>query len=236
MNPANLSASPRQPAASLAARLITLVSLLGLTGLFAVVVFAYASPPSSPMPAAPPLFDNLGTHSRAITTASPEAQRYFDQGMRFLFGFNHGMAVRSFEAAVALDSECAMAHWGVAVANGPHINFPLVPPPQAEKAWKHLTLARQFASRGTPAEQGLIAALGHRYASPQPEDRRPLDEAYADAMRKLWWQFQGRRHRRVLCGIADESPALGPMDARGRRATRHRGGHQGPRHRAGAQR
>lgn len=172
---------------SLVARLLTLFSLLGFTGALAVVVFAYATPQAAP--ALPPLFENLGTHSRKITTSSPEAQRYFDQGLRFLFGFNHGMAIRSFQAAAQLDPECAMAHWGIALANGPHINFPLVPPPQAEMAWKHLTLARQFASRGTPAEQALISALAERYASPQPDNRAPLDEAYAAAMRKVWWQF-----------------------------------------------
>ncbi len=188
MNPAHPAAASRQATPSFLARVWSLVTLLGLTGACAVVLYAYANPPAA-APVAPPLFDNLGVHSRKITTSSPQAQRYFDQGLRFLFGFNHGMAVRSFEAAAALDPECAMAHWGIAVANGPHINFPLVPPPQAEKAWKHLELARKHAARGTPAEQALIEALGHRYAWPQPEDRRPLDEAYADAMRKLWWRF-----------------------------------------------
>jgi tetratricopeptide (TPR) repeat protein len=135
---------------------------------------------------APPLFDDLGSHTRPITTASPEAQRYFDQGLRFLFGFNHGMAIRSFEEAARLDPECAMAHWGIALACGPHINFPLVPPPRAEQAWRELTLAQQHAKKATPVERDLIAALGHRYANPQPEDRTPLDQAYADAMRRLW--------------------------------------------------
>jgi len=133
-----------------------------------------------------PLFDGLGTHSFKVTTASPEAQRYFDQGLRFVFGFNHGAAIRSFQEAARLDPDCAMAHWGIALASGPHINFPLVPPPAAELAWKELTLARAAAVRATPVERDLIEALGHRYASPQPEDRSALDLAYADAMRKAW--------------------------------------------------
>ena len=78
-----------------------------------------------------PLFDGLGSHSRKITTKSPKAQRYFDQGMRFLYGFNHSAALRSFNEAAKLDPECAMAHWAIALAHGPHINFPLVPPPEA---------------------------------------------------------------------------------------------------------
>ena len=155
---------------------VVFVLLLAFTFMSSVV---RGSPPV-------PLFDGLGTHSFKVTTASPEAQRYFDQGLRFVFGFNHGAAIRSFQEAARLDPDCAMAHWGIALASGPHINFPLVPPPAAELAWKELTLARAAAVRATPVERDLIEALGHRYASPQPEDRSALDLAYADAMRKAW--------------------------------------------------
>jgi tetratricopeptide (TPR) repeat protein len=64
-----------------------------------------------------------------------------------------------------------------------------VPPPAAERAWKELTLAQQNADKASPVEKALIEALGHRYADPQPEDRKPLDEAYAAAMREVWKQF-----------------------------------------------
>ncbi len=136
-----------------------------------------------------PLLEGLGSHSRPITTRSPEAQRYFDQGFNLLFGFNHGMAIRSFEEAARLDPTCAMAHWGIALACGPHINFPAVPPPRAAQAWRELELARQHAAGATPVERALIAALGARYANPQPEDRMPLDQAYADAMRRAWQAY-----------------------------------------------
>jgi hypothetical protein len=116
-----------------------------------------------------PLFDGLGVHARAITTKSPEAQKYFNQGLRFLYGFNHGAAIRSFREAARLDPDCAMAHWGIALAHGPHINFPLVPPPAAEAAWAELALAQRHAANGTPVERDLIAALAARYANPQPE-------------------------------------------------------------------
>lgn len=170
-------------------RRLLLAAGLVLVGATVALVRPARTEQASTVPANPPLFENLGTYSRSITTSSPEAQRYFDQGLRFLVGFNHGMAIRSFEAAARLDPQCALAHWGIAVANGPHINFPLVPPPQAEAAWKHLTLAREHAPRATAIERDLIDALGKRYAFPQPEDRRPLDEAYADAMRTLWWKY-----------------------------------------------
>lgn len=133
-----------------------------------------------------PLYTGLGSHTRKITTKSTEAQRYFDQGFAWLQGFHHGAAIRSFQEAARLDPECAMAHWGIALASGPHINVPMVPPPAAELAWKEITLARQHAAHATPVERDLIAALATRYANPQPEDRSPLDRAYADAMRQVW--------------------------------------------------
>jgi tetratricopeptide (TPR) repeat protein len=133
-----------------------------------------------------PLFEGLGSYTRTITTSLPEAQRYFNQGLAFLHGFNHGAAIRSFQRAAELDPECAMAHWAIALASGPHINYPLVPPPAAERAWKELGLAKQYAPHASPVERELIEALSHRYANPQPEDRSPLDRAYADAMRTVW--------------------------------------------------
>ncbi len=136
--------------------------------------------------ARPPLFEGLGPHQRDIATKSPLARKYFEQGLNFVFGFNHGAAIRSFQEAARLDPECAMAHWGIALASGPHINFPMVPPPMAEQAWNALQLARQYAAGARPADQALIAALGKHYANPQPEDRSPLDRAYADAMRDAW--------------------------------------------------
>lgn len=136
-----------------------------------------------------PFFEGLGSHRRAVTTDSPLAQRYFDQGLAFLHAFNHDEAIRSFQEAARLDPECAMAHWAIALACGPHINNPVVPEARAELAWKELGLARQHAAGGTAAEQALIEALGHRYAHPQPADRTPLDRAYAAAMKKVWEAF-----------------------------------------------
>ncbi|PZR71752.1 MAG: hypothetical protein DLM73_15320 [Chthoniobacterales bacterium] len=136
-----------------------------------------------------PIFEGLGPYSRTVTTASPQARRYFNQGLRFYHGFNHGNAIRSFQEAANIDPKCAMAHWGIALASGPHINFPMVPPPAAERAWKELQLAQENAAKASPVEQALIEALGHRYANPQPEDRKPLDEAYAAAMREVWKQY-----------------------------------------------
>ena len=72
--------------------------------------------------APPPLFAGIGSHSRAITGASPEAQRYFDQGVAFITSFNHDEGLRAMEHVVKLSPTCAMAWWGVALACSPHIN------------------------------------------------------------------------------------------------------------------
>ena len=136
-----------------------------------------------------PLYEGLGSYSRKITTDSPEAQRYFDQGLAFVHGFNHSAAIRAFQQAAELDPKCAMTHWGIALACGPHINFTLVPPAAAELAWKEIGLAKENEKNASPVERALIDALSKRYANPQPEDRTPLDRAYADAMREVWKKF-----------------------------------------------
>jgi hypothetical protein len=133
-----------------------------------------------------PLYDGLGAYSRKVTTTSTEAQQYFDQGLGFLQGFNHRAAIRAFQQAAELDRQCAMAHWGIALACGPHINSMAVSTQNAELAWQELQLAQENAENGSPVERALINALAKRYANPQPEDRSGLDRAYADAMREVW--------------------------------------------------
>ena len=152
-----------------------------------LLLLVFLTGPTSP--AKEPLYPGLGSYKRKITTRSARAQQYFSQGLAFLHGFNHAAAIRSFHEAAEADPRCAMAHWGVAVAAGPHINYPLVPPPMAELAWKELQLAQQHIDHTSPVERALIDALGHRYANPQPEDRNPLDEAYASAMREVWKKY-----------------------------------------------
>jgi tetratricopeptide (TPR) repeat protein len=160
--------------------------------------------------ASEPIFEGLGPPSRKITTASPRAQRYFNQGLGFYYGFNHGAAIRAFKEAARIDPKCAMAHWGIALANGPHINFPMVPPLAAEAAWEELQLAQQNAEKASPVEKALLEALGHRYANPQPEDRKPLDEAYAAAMREVWKHFPDDQDAGAL--FAEAMMDLRPWD------------------------
>ena len=132
----------------------------------------------------------LGKHHLKVTTKSAQAQRAFDRGLTLMYSFAHFAAEQEFRKAAELDPQMAMAWWGVAAVNGPHINFPMVPPDRAQKAWEALTKAQQLAPNATELERDLIAALSKRYANPQPEDRSPLDRAYADAMRELWHKYQ----------------------------------------------
>jgi tetratricopeptide (TPR) repeat protein len=157
-----------------------------------------------------PLYEGLGSYSRKITTDSPEAQRYFDQGLAFVHGFNHNAAIRAFQQAADLVPQCAMAHWGIALASGPHINFALVPPRAAELAWKEIGLAKENEQNASPVERALIDALSKRCANPQPEDRSPLDRAYADAMREVWKRFPNDPDAGVL--FAEAMMNLRPWD------------------------
>lgn len=130
--------------------------------------------------------NRYGTFHRAITTASPDAQRCFDEGWLLCYGFNHDEAVRSFEAALQHDPGCAMACFGIAHALGPNINLPLTDPAVAARAHAAARRAQELSGPCTPVEQALIAAMATRYADPPPADRSGLDRAFADAMRQVW--------------------------------------------------
>jgi tetratricopeptide (TPR) repeat protein len=136
-----------------------------------------------------PYFDGLGPARRDIGSKSPEAQRYFDQGLAFLFAFNHDEAMRSFRKAAEYDPAAAMPWWGVAYAQGPHINFPMMTPPQAATAWDALQRARKNIGQANATDAALIEALSKRYVKNPPADRKALDEAYATAMREVWKRY-----------------------------------------------
>lgn len=131
-----------------------------------------------------PLLDNLGDHHHPITTRSPLAQRYFDQGLTLVFAFNHAEAIRSFKDAIQLDPGCAMCYWGVALALGPNINAPMeeMAVPEAYAATQK---ALSLAPQASEAEQAYIQALAQRYEPVPVADRSALDKAYAKAMEEL---------------------------------------------------
>jgi tetratricopeptide (TPR) repeat protein len=134
------------------------------------------------------LFDGLGTFHRKITTRSPLAQKYFDQGMRFLWAFNHDEATRSFAKAAQIDPRCASCYWGVALTLGPNYNMPMMSSARGRVGWEALRKARSNARRATPIERALIAAVARRYrgmAEVDPSNSKPLLGAYVDAMRAV---------------------------------------------------
>jgi tetratricopeptide (TPR) repeat protein len=131
-------------------------------------------------------FGDQGTRHHEISTESAEAQRYFDQGLTLCYGFNHAEAIRSFEQAAEADPLCAMAQWGIAYAWGPHINNPAMDDEANAQASAAVERAMTLLDHASLTERQLIEALRHRYALPAPDDRTPLDEAYAAAMRQVW--------------------------------------------------
>jgi tetratricopeptide (TPR) repeat protein len=135
------------------------------------------------------LYPGFGAFERTASTDSEAAQELFNQAMQLLYGFNHDEAIRTFEKAAEHDPNFAMAYWGVAYANGLHINNPEMTEVQSERAYAAAQEALQRIQHASPVEQALIHAVSKRYAMPIPEDRAPLDRAYANAMEQVWSQF-----------------------------------------------
>ena len=134
------------------------------------------------------LHEALGRHHFRISTPIPMAQRYFDQGMILMYGFNHAEAARSFQYAQTLDPTCAMCFWGEALVLGPNINAPMADS-AVPQAWTAVVQARALAKGASEKEQALIQAVAKRYARETLKDRSSLDQAYAEAMRAVAKQF-----------------------------------------------
>src|SRR5829696_8930600 len=120
-----------------------------------------------------PLYDNLGSLHHAITTSSPEAQRYFDQGLTLSYAFNHAEAIRAFRQAAAIDPGCAMCYWGVAFAYGPNINAPITED-AAKAAFQAIEQARSAGASAPERVRAYIDALAKRYAADPKAERVPL--------------------------------------------------------------
>ena len=155
----------------------------------------------------PPLWDGLGTVKYKITTASADAQAYFDQGLRLAYAFNHGEAQRAFRKAQKLDPTCAMCFWGEALVLGPNINLPM-PEDAVAPAFAAAQKALALKDKASPREQALIAALAERYVEDAKADRARLDAAYAAAMGKVAAQFPDDNEIAVLYAeaVMDLSP------------------------------
>jgi tetratricopeptide (TPR) repeat protein len=139
------------------------------------------------------LFPDMGPYTRPITTDSRTAQRYFDQGMKWMFGFNHDEAVRSFTKAAELDPSCAMAWWGVACAQGPNYNASGMNDARQAAAWEATEKALAALDDETPVERALVNALQTRFKDPaDEEDKRNQNQMkadYAEALAEVYAQY-----------------------------------------------
>ena len=131
-----------------------------------------------------PLYTNLGSHHKRISTRVPATQQYFDQGLRLVYGFNHAEAIRSFTRAAELDSTCAMCYWGIALAYGPHVNAPM-DSASGVAAYAAAQKALALKSHATAPERAYIEALAQRYEAVPPTDRARLDTLYSRAMERV---------------------------------------------------
>src|SRR5688572_8147654 len=128
-----------------------------------------------------PLHTDLGPHHRAITTRVPQAQQYFDQGLRLVYGFNHAEAIRSFTRATELDPACGMCWWGIAYALGPHVNAGM-DSASGVRAYQAAQSAVSRSGNASALERAFIRAVAARYAAAPPANRAGLDSAYAREM------------------------------------------------------
>jgi tetratricopeptide (TPR) repeat protein len=141
---------------------------------------------------------DLGTYTRPVTTSAPEAQKWFDRGLIWAYGFNHEEAVSCFEQALARDPGCAMANWGIGYALGPNYNKPWEAFDEAdlrtstERAVAAVSRAGPLATEGTPTERALIGALRYRYCDEErPGEREAWNQRYAEEMGRVYDAFPG---------------------------------------------
>src|SRR5438045_1411706 len=155
-------------------RVVALISLCGAMASIAAIK-------NEPVPR---LIPGLGDSHHPVSTKNREAQQFFDQGIKLIYGFNHDSARRSFQRAAELDPKLAMAWWGVALTLGPNYNLPV--DPEREKAgYDDVQKAIALQENATEPERAYISALAVRYSNDPKVDLHALDRAYRDAMKKL---------------------------------------------------
>jgi len=138
--------------------------------------------------ARPVAYTSLGIYSYRITTSSPDAQRWFNQGLRLVYAFNHAEAQKAFVEGTRLDPGCAMCYWGIAITEGGNYNHPT----DAEREARALAAVRQAQAHAVvaqPVERAMIGALAKRHSPDGSASRADLDRAYADAMREVARQY-----------------------------------------------
>ena len=142
---------------------------------------------------------DLGSHTRTISTASVEAQRFFNIGLNWVYGFNHEEGISCFKEALKHDPDCVMAHWGIAYARGPFYNNLWRQHSESEAkdtlriCHEHIQAARSALANATVLEVQLVEALARRFQKPSPVCATEFDrwdDDYANAMRRLYYRFR----------------------------------------------
>jgi tetratricopeptide (TPR) repeat protein len=134
------------------------------------------------------LMSGYGDLHHPVSTSNPQAQQFFDQGVRQIYAFNHDEAARSFQRAADLDPKLAMAYWGVAEAVGPNYNDP-ASDERFAAAHAAVQKAVDVSATASPVEQAYIQAMALRFPADPKADRRQAAEAYHDAMREVSENF-----------------------------------------------
>ena len=134
------------------------------------------------------LVTGLGNLHHPVSTHNSQAQQFFDQGLRFIYAFNHDEAARSFQHAAELDPKLAMAYWGVAEAVGPNYNDP-ADPERYQHAHDAVQKAVDLSGDVSPSEQAYIRAMAKRFPADPKSDLKQAAEAYHDAMGEVVSKF-----------------------------------------------
>jgi tetratricopeptide (TPR) repeat protein len=134
------------------------------------------------------LVTGLGDLHHPVSTKNPQAQQFFDQGLRFIYAFNHDESARSFRHAAELDPKLAMAFWGVAEALGPNYNDP-ADPDRYKQAHDAVQKAVDLSADASPSDQAYIQALAKRFPADPNSDLKKAAEDYRDAMRQVVSEF-----------------------------------------------
>ncbi|MEO8041502.1 MAG: hypothetical protein ABI646_02730 [Acidobacteriota bacterium] len=134
------------------------------------------------------LDNGLGNVDHPVSTKNAEAQQFFNQGLAYLFAFNHDEGIASFKHAAELDPNLAMAYWGIALGLGANYNDPANTDRFAQ-AYTFLQKANALAPKASEAERAYINALSKRYAKDPTTDKAKLAADYRMAMAELVKQF-----------------------------------------------